>query len=197
VIKALLKTALVAVSIATTLPPVGASAGAVVGPYEASIFACVRPLEFVKKGQLSGHGAVALVMCNGGSAAGSSVKLFVNFGPQRGGTVYLGEMFGGDHMNVFFAGGYAYVTSALHGPDGDPSACVQCYTMMLVQRVSTREQIESPGPLLVDGGITIVQLSSKSDYQVQAQTGQYKSSTFFGNERLQSSKFITAAKEIK
>jgi hypothetical protein len=157
----------------------------------------------VKTGQLSGHGAAALVICNGGSGAGSSVRLFVNFGPQTGGTVDLGEIVGGNLMNVFFAGGYAYVTSALHGPmftaagipTNDRSACNQCYTHMLVQRLSTREHVESPGPLLTDDGIAIIHLSGGPNYRREAQAAYYKTTATFGDKLLRSKEFIHAAKE--
>lgn len=171
------------------------------GPYEEAISTCTVRSEFVKTGQLSGHGAAALVMCNGGSGAGSSVRLFVNFGPQMGGTMYLGEISGGNLMNVFFAGGYAYVTSALHGamfaadgtPTNDRSACNQCYTRMLVERLSTREHAESPGSLLLDNGIAIIDLSGTADYRRVAQTAYYKATAIFGGKLLRSKAFIMGA----
>jgi hypothetical protein len=164
--------------------------------------ACLRPSRFVKIGQLSDHDAAAIVMCNGGSGEGSSVRFFVNFGPQLGGTVYLGEVAGGNLMSVFFDGGYAYVTSALHGPmlnaagiaTNDPSACNQCYTRMLVQRVAARETSESPGPLLIDEGITVINLTDTLDYRRQARGALYKQSAMFGGKVLRSKDFVRSVK---
>lgn len=166
--------------------------------YVDAINTCVKPSGFVKVGQLSGHGATATVACNGGSGAGSSVELTVNFGPQIGGTVDIGEVTGGNLMSAFFAGGYAYITSALHGSmftdsgieTHDPSACNQCYTLMLVQRVSTREHYDSPGPLLIDRGIAIIKLLPTSDYRREAETAYFKATAFFDGRELTSRSFL-------
>ena len=209
------KIALLAAILAFTFPATSSPASAI-GPSDDAIAACAhfnpttgqflpaRPSQFVKIGRLSGHDAAALVMCNGGSGAGSSVLLFVNFGAQVGGTRYLGEIVGGNQMNVFFAGDYAYVTSALHGPmftpagkeTHDSSACNQCYTRMLVQRLSTREGLrqhsmsQNPGPLIKDNGIAIVDVSGKSNYRYYAEHADFKASVLWDGKLLLSKQLI-------
>jgi len=164
-------------------------------PNSDAITACVKPGQSVKTGIMSGQDATAMIQCNGGSGAGSSIKFFLNFGPQTGGTVYAGEVVGGSHMNVFFSRGYAYVTSSLHSRNiEDSSACEQCYEQMLVQRLSTRERFESPGPLLVDKGIAVIRLRRADDYKRKARHAYFRSSQLFDKRELRSGSLIRKAK---
>ena len=177
---------------ATTIMPIP---GLAADPGTDAIKACVKPGQSVKTGIMSGQDATAMIQCNGGSGAGSSIKFYLNFGPQNGGTIYAGEVVGGSHMNVFFSGGYAYVTSALHSSDiKDSSACEQCYTLMLVQRLSTREHFESPGPLLVDNGIDIIRLGPSEDYKREARQAYYKATQIFDNRDLRSRDLVKSGK---
>lgn len=159
-----------------------------------AIDSCVKTGQNVKSGKMTGVDATGMIQCNGGSGAGSSVKLYLNYGPQNGGTQYAGEVAGGDHLNVFFSGGFAYVTSALHsGVKNDPSTCEQCYNLMLVQKLSTRENADAPGPLLVDHGIDIIRLSDSVDYKKVARDGYFKAQRNFGNGDIRSAKLLKAA----
>jgi hypothetical protein len=80
-------------------------------------------------------------------------------------------------------------------PTNDNSACNQCYTRMLVQRLSTLEHIKSPGPLLVDNGIAIIEVSDTSNYRREVQKAYYKATASFGEKLLHSKEFIRAARE--
>ncbi len=178
--------ALIASSLATTSAGDAAQRDA----YAEATATCTAPSEFVKTGTLGGHDAVAIVLCSGGSGLGSSVRIFVNFGAQNGGTADLGEISGGDHVNAYFAGGSLYVTSALHGAmldasgtaTGDESACNQCYTRMLVQRIGTRGRVASIGPPLIDGGIAVIALSQTEDYRRQIRQATFSPTATFEAE---------------
>lgn len=165
------------------------------GPWKDAVKACYADGGFVKTGRMSGLYAVALVMCGGGSTAGLEVHIFVQGRDCPGcGTYDLGEVSGGDHMSVFFAGGYAYVTGALHdfaGPRPPRSGeCMQCYTHMLVHRLTAQTSTDQDRKVFVDKGIAVVDVSETSDYRYNAQHADFAPTARFVSEALRSADLI-------
>jgi hypothetical protein len=160
-----------------------------------AIQTCVSDGGFVKIGRMSGLYAMAVVIGCGGSSAGLGVRLFVQSRECPGcGTYDLGTVDGGDHVSLFFAGGYAYVTSALHDFSGSAlrlGDCEQCYTHMLVSRLAVRSD---PGDktrkILVDRGIAVVELAQRSDYRHEVERAHFASTARFVNKVLTSAEFI-------